>query len=264
MAIDLKEVRDIAIVIIALAFGFSLKYTDVLTYSNWYGAFTLMLVLVAISIAVHEFAHKLVAGKFSAEVKPKVWYVGIAIMLILLMITDKFVFAAIWAVSISSVRLLRPSRSWPHLGPRERAVIAASGLLANLALAILAKMLVPTLGDIATKLMMINLTLAIFNLVPFFTLLPVMMTQIAAQKPINAPYVEGEFIFFGAKTGWIFLFVFSVILAIGLWFFSATVSLLLAFLMALLLFVAWHYFFEPEHPSIMGGKSTSPSFRKYK
>jgi ABC-type multidrug transport system permease subunit len=123
---------------------------------------------------------------------------------------------------------------------------------------------VPTLGEIATKLMMINLTIALFNLVPFFTLLPIMMKQKSAQKAISAPYVEGEFIFFGAKTGWVFLFAFSVVLTICLLIFSATASLLLAFLMAILLFIAWHYFFEHERLSIMDEKSTSPSFRKYK
>jgi hypothetical protein len=131
-----------------------------------------------------------------------------------------------------------------------------------LALAVIAKALVPVFGLLAVKLMTINLTIALFNLVPFFTLLPIIALQKAKRKALEAPYVEGEFVFFGSRTLWVFLFAFALILAISLLFLGALTSVLLALLLAFLLFVAWHYFFEPEHLPMMEMKE--PSFRHYK
>ena len=263
MAIDYKEFRDLSAIIIALAFGFAYKFAGPATLSNWSANFILILVLVAISILVHEFAHKIVARKFGADVKPQIWLSGIIIMLLVMVLTNGFIiFAAIWAVSIIPIRLFRPGRTSIHTGPQERSVIAMSGLLANLGLAVVAKLLFPVLGDVALKLMTINLTIALFNLVPFFTLLPMLALQRMKQRAIEAPYVEGEYIFFGSRTGWVFLFVFSAVLTASLFFLGAIVSVALALILAVMLWIAWHYFFEAE--SIKDVKMTSPSFRSYK
>jgi len=180
-----------------------------------------------------------------------------------MVLTNGFIiFAAIWAVSIIPIRLFRPGRTSIHTGPQERSVIAMSGLLANLGLAVVAKLLFPVLGDVALKLMTINLTIALFNLVPFFTLLPMLALQRMKQRAIEAPYVEGEYIFFGSRTGWVFLFVFSAVLTASLFFLGAIVSVALALILAVMLWIAWHYFFEAE--SIKDVKMTSPSFRSYK
>lgn len=263
MATSNTEIRDSIAVIVALAFGFAYKFTGSATLSNWSGNFILVFILVAISILIHDFVHKLVARKFLADVKSQIWLSGIVVMLILLVITNGWlVFAAIWAVSIIPLRLMRPGRTWPHLGPRERSIIAVSGPLANLGLAVVAKALVPIFGVLATKLMTINLTIALFNLIPFFTLLPIIALQKTKEKALEAPYVEGEFVFFGSRTLWVFIFAFSIALGVCLLYLSALVSVLLALFLAFLLFVAWHYFFEPEHLPIMEMKG--PSFRHYK
>ncbi len=262
MAIDYKEFRDLTAIIVALAFGFSIKFTHIVTISNWSANFILILVLVAISVLIHEFAHKIVARKFGADVKPQIWLSGVVIMLVLLVLTDSFVFAAIWAVSIIPIRLFRPGRTYTHLGPRERSVIAMSGLLANIALAVVAKLFVPVLGDVATKLMTINLTIVLFNLIPFFTLLPIIAMQKHKLRAIEAPYVEGEYIFFGSRTGWVFLFAFSLVLAASLFFLGALASVILALILAFVLWIAWHYFFEPE--ALKEIKVKGPSFRSYK
>lgn len=263
MAIDPKEFRDTIAIIVALAFGFAYKFSGPATLSNWSANFILVLILVAISVLIHDFVHKIVARKFLADVKSQIWLSGIIIMLVLLVVTNGWlVFAAIWAVSIIPLRLMRPGRTWPHLGPRERSIIAVSGPLTNLALAVFAKALVPVLGSVATKLMTINLAIALFNLVPFFTLLPIISMQWAKQKALEAPYIEGEFVFFGSRTLWVFIFAFSLILAACLWFLGAIASVLLSLLLAFLLFVLWHYYFELEHLPEQTMKG--PSFRHYK
>jgi hypothetical protein len=81
-------------------------------------------------------------------------------------------------------------------------------------------------------------------------------------KAIEAPYVEGEYIFFGSRTGWVFLFIFSIALAASLFFLGAIISIILALILAFALFVAWHYFFEPE--VLPGMKPRNPGFRSYK
>jgi hypothetical protein len=264
MATKYADIYSVIAVILALAFGFSYKFEGPATLDNWFGTFIIVLILVAISILVHELAHKVVATKFMADVKPQIWFSGIIIMLLVLFVSNgAIVFTAIWAVSIIPLRLFRSNRTWPHLGPREGAVIALAGLLANLGLAVVAKLLVPTFGDLATKLMVINLSIALFNLIPFFTVLPVLAIQRFRETKLNSPYIEGEFIFFGSRTGWVFLLVFALVLSGGLLVFGATASVFLALVLALVLFVAWHYFFEPENLTIMD-KTTSPSFRKFK
>jgi hypothetical protein len=263
MATSNTEIRDSIAIIVALAFGFAYKFSGPATLSNWSANFILILILVAISILIHDFVHKIVARKFLADVKSQIWLSGIVVMLILLVITNGWlVFAAIWAVSIIPLRLMRPGRTWQHIGPRERSIIAVSGPLSNLALAVVAKALVPVFGTIAIKLMTINLAIALFNLVPFFTLLPVIALQWTKEKALEAPYVEGEFVFFGSRTLWVFIFAFTLILATSLLFLGAVASVLLALFLAFLLFVAWHYYFESE--MLPGMEMKGPSFRKYR
>jgi hypothetical protein len=263
MAFDDIEIRNLIIVIIALAFGFAYKFSGPATLSNWSLNFILVLTLVAISVLIHDCVHKLVAKEFLANVKTEVWFSGILIMLILLVLTSGWlVFAAIWAISITPLKLMRPGRTWPHLGPKERAIIAISGPLSNLVLAIIAKSFIPIFGTLATKLMTINLTIALFNLFPFFTLFPIIALQKTKQKVLEAPYIEGEFVFFGSRTLWLFVFVFALTLAVCLLYLGVIVSILIAFFLAIFLFVSWHYYFEPETLPEM--KRGGPSFRHYK
>ena len=271
---DIAELKVLLVVTLLLAFGFAYRFSGPATLSNWFGNFILMIILVGISVLVHEIFHRKIAGKFVAKVRSKIWLSGVVIFLILLLLTNgSFIFAAIWAITITPLRLLRPGRLWPHLGPRERALIAASGPLANLGLAIVAKILQPVLGLLSEQLIIINIWLAVINLIPFFTLLPIIAAQkgTLAAKPIETPYVEGEFLFFGNRPLWVLVFFFTLVAGIGLVFLGLFASIILALVLALAIFIAWHYFLEPESgiPAVkMGGPhgttAKGPSFRKYK
>lgn len=250
--IEPTELRDLTIAALVLAFCFGgIRWEGPFTFSAWAISFLYTLFLVAISIAVHEIAHRYVAVRHMAKVSSRIWWSGVVAALILVVLSNiifnvSFVFAALWAVSISSLQIYRPGKPAPkwHLGPYERAKIAVSGSLANFGLAIIAKMF----G--ATTLMNINLWIAVLNLFPFFTLFPIIF---ARQTPVGqklmekgAPYVEGEFVFFGSRPLWAFTFVFILVAGIALSFLGLVLSLILAFLIAASLWVAWNYYFEPK------------------
>ena len=245
----LSELKDIILVILILAFGFSYRFTGPATLDNWFGNFIVVIILVLFSILVHEIVHKLVAAKFSVLVTPKIWWSGVIVMVILLVFSGGLiVFAAPWAVAMKPFRLMKPGKPWPHVGPKEYAIIALSGPMANLGLAIIAKLLSPALGLISTKLITMNIFIAIFNLVPFFTILPIMFFQWAKLKPLEAPYVEGEFVFFGSRPLWIFVFIFTLVTGASLIYFNVLISIVLAFILAAAIWVAWHWFLEPAAP----------------
>jgi len=245
------ELRDLTIAVLVLAFCFGFRWEGPKTFGMWALNFILMFVLVAFSIAIHESAHRWLAAKYLARVRSKLFLSGIIAALVLVFITNGFfIFAALWAITISSIYTYRPGRPYPkwHLGPYERAKIALIGPLANFGLAIVAKMLIPIMGTVAEKLMIINIWLAVINLFPFFTLLPILFWQMAPviKKEIakGTPYIEGEYVFFGSRPLWLFSFVFVIVGGLALVSLGLFLSLALAFLVAFGLYLAWHYWLE--------------------
>jgi len=267
-----KELGTIAIIILLLSFGFSYRFEGPPTLPTWVGNFALCLLAVTLAILVHEAAHKIVGARYHIYVEPKLWISGIAALLLGVFISGgRFVFAAPWAVSMQA-RPLRPGMPWPHVSPKEKAIVALAGTLANIGFAIVAKLLVPVLGPFAQKLIDINTAIAIYNLVPFFTILPILAFQWASLKPIDAPYIEGEYVFFGNRPLWAFVFAFSILITLSLKFLSAALSIVLSFICALGLWFLWHYFFEPEPPtkgpwpvkSTFIATEKGPTYKSYK
>ncbi|MGB9674984.1 MAG: hypothetical protein ACP5IJ_00680 [Candidatus Nanoarchaeia archaeon] len=240
-----SELGTIAAIILLLAFGFSYRFEGPPTLTTWAGNFLICLIAVTMAVLVHEVAHKVVGAKLHIDVEPKLWISGIvALLLGVLFSHGLFVFAAPWAVAMRG-RALRPGMPWPHISPKEKAVVAVAGILANLAFAIVAKLLVPFAGPFAEKLISINCAIAVYNLVPFFTILPILAFQWSSLKRIEAPYIEGEYVFFGNRPLWAFVFVFAILLSISLKFLSIGLSLLISILGSIGLWIVWHYFFEP-------------------
>lgn len=252
------ELKDLSIVVLVLAFCFAFRWEGIKTIGAWAINFILVLILVILSLAVHEVAHRWIAAKYLARVRSKIFLSGIIAALVLVFVTNGyFIFAALWAVTITSIYKLRPGKGYPkwHLGPYERAKIAIVGPLASFSLAIVAKLLIPIFGVVAQKLMIINLWIAIINLFPFFTLLPIVFWRMSPiiQKEIakGTPYVEGEFVFFGSRAMWAFSFVFMLVGGLGLVFIeSLLLSLIIAFAIAFTLYLAWHYRFEGARPKL--------------
>jgi len=265
--IDKPELRDLSIAILALAFAFSWKFAGPATFGNWTGNFILVLFLVLISVFVHEIVHRFVAKKYHARVTSKLFMSSVIAMLIIVVLTNgNLVIAVPWAVSIIPLYFYRPGRASPHLGPYESAFIAAAGPLSNFFMAVVAKLLIPQLGLIAQKLMVINISLAVFNLIPFLTVLPTILAQTPAlmfggKRLTNVPYVEGEFVFFGSRLLWLFTFAFVLVAGLCLFITGILASVIIALIVAAVLWVLWH-FWEPE--LLPGQEKTIPvSWQEY-
>jgi hypothetical protein len=279
---ELNELKDLIPVILILAFGFSYQtclglskscqLIKTISLGSWFGNFFLVLILVAISVLVHEAAHKIVASKFMAVVKSKLWLSGIIVMLLLMFLSNGWViFAALWAVLIRPWRLFKPGKPFPHLGPRERALIGLAGPMANLGLALFAKLI----GPVGAKLMVINIYLAIFNLLPLLTLLPILALQrgreILRRTPFETPYMEGDYVLFGNRPLWVFVFIFTIVVSVAMFYFGLFASIMTALIAAVAIFIVWHWFLEPETepffktmgPATGGAKGTGITFRNY-
>src|SRR3972149_2989162 len=195
-----QELIDLSIIIIALGFAFSFRFDGPATLGNWFSNLILVLMLVLISVIVHEAVHKLIGRKFLVDVKTLLWPSGIITLLVLSIITfGWFVFAAPWAVAMKPLRKGQFARPHTTLTLRQMGLIALAGPMANLGLATIAKTLAPGLGPVADKLILINVSLAVFNLFPFFTVIPIFIAQRLSAKRLDAPYVEGEFVFFASR-----------------------------------------------------------------
>ncbi len=57
---------------------------------------------------------------------------------------------------------------------------------------------------------------------------------------------EGEIVFFGSKALWIFTFVFVIMSAALLIWLGALLSILIAGVLATIMFLIWHQKFEPK------------------
>jgi hypothetical protein len=277
---ELNELKDLIPVILILAFGFSYQtclglskscqLIKTISLGNWFGNFFMVLILVAISVLVHEAAHKIVASKFMAVVKSKLWLSGIIAMLLLMFISNGWViFAALWAVLIRPWRLFKPGKPFPHIGPREYALIGLAGPMANLGLALFAKLI----GPVGAKLMVINIYLAIFNLLPLLTLLPILALQrgreMLSRTPFEAPYMEGDYVLFGNRALWVFVFIFTIVVSVAMFYLGLFASIMTALIAAVAIFIVWNWFLEPESAPFSnvkgpGGKGTGPTFRNYR
>jgi len=247
------ELRDLVIATLVLTFCFAYRWEGPRTFSVWASNFILVFILVILSVAVHEIAHRWLAKKYLARVRSKLFLSGVLAALVLVFLSNGyFIFTALWAITITSIYTYRPGRPYPewHLGPYERAKIAVVGPIANFILALIAKLFVPVFGQVAEKLVLINVWIAAVNLFPFFTLLPIVVWQklpkISKSIQRGTPFVEGEYVFFGSRPIWIFTFIFVIVGGLGLIYGSLLFSLILAFLVAFGIYLVWFFWVELE------------------
>jgi hypothetical protein len=262
--IDIFNKQELVVLLIgalALAFGFSFRFEGPASLSNWAGNLILVLMIVIAAIVAHMLAAKLVANKFLATAKAEIWPSGLVALIVLTIATlGFFVFAVPWLLKIIPGKK-GFGRPYSVTSLRQMGLIALAGPMANLAFAIIAKALESGLGLVAEKIILINVAIAVLNLVPFWTILPI----IAAQKvkpSLEHSYAEGELLFFSSRPLWVFVFFFTLITGLSLLFLSITSSLIIAVLTAGTIWVIWHYLWEPE--GIPESKMGGPSFRKYK
>jgi len=257
---DKSEFKLLATTTLVLGFCFSFRDWGISQFNIGIGIrnFILATVLVAISIAIHEIVHKR-----DAIVEFKTWNSLLFAALLITILTNGYViFAAVWVVVISSKYILRPKHKSPHLGPWERAKIAAIGPFSNFILALIAGVLFMRTGAFVwNKLMIINFWLAAMNLFPFFRVIP--LTMMVGQGDVRAmthklkkvvwhkndiPYMEGEMVYFGSRILGTFLLTLTVTTAIiTVYFDRILLALGIGILSSIVIFFIAYHYIEPKY-----------------
>ena len=188
---DIREIRDILISAIALAFVFS--YSGWSQIDNILSVFPYAVLAVSVGFVLHELAHRYFARKYECRAEYKMWKQGLLLAVAITLLTDgRFVFAAPGAVMIyPRVDLWGNVK---ELSSRRFGIISIAGPLTNLALAgafFAASLLWPS--QILLMGMQINIWLGLFNMIPF-------------------PPLDGSKVFSWSKMIWIAFFaVFAVL-----------------------------------------------------
>ncbi|MBI4895649.1 MAG: hypothetical protein HY831_04105 [Candidatus Aenigmarchaeota archaeon] len=161
---ELKEVRDLAIAAIVLAFVFVYKGYDHLDITL--NLLPFGLVAVSLSFIFHEMAHRYFARKYEHHAEFQIWPIGLAIAIGLALITDgAFVFAAPGAVMI-----FQRADLWgnvKYMSRKQLGIVGISGSVVNMILAVGF-----TIAALATGWTLlytgtfINVWLALFNMIP--------------------------------------------------------------------------------------------------
>ncbi len=160
-----KELTDLLVSWITLSAAFALLLSknglDQLGFSN---ALAISALAVGTGFLLHELSHKYVAIYFGAKAEFRAWNIGLIFALVLAVFTS-FIFAAPGAVYIYGKKITI----------RENGIISLAGPLTNIVIGLLSfgiEALYQT-GDItmtAHWVGVINLSLAMFNLLPLFIL----------------------------------------------------------------------------------------------
>lgn len=159
------------LVLIALAFGFSLSFRDWggIEFDYKMGAFNFIntSLIVFLSVVAHECGHKLWAlhRGYTAQLRP--WKLGILITLFLAFLSNGYLpFLAYSGVYIYHLKLERLGRFRYYTNLSEHATISMMGPMANMLLALLFKVLMPLNPYWMHQAMVINLLLALMNMIP--------------------------------------------------------------------------------------------------
>jgi hypothetical protein len=268
----------LAVIVLGFLFSFRLWGLDVFSVSAGFFNWLYMSGLAVVALGGHILTQKAMARHFYAISRFKLWGLGVVISIVLIFLTKGwFIWASVGCAAVSAKYFIRPGKKVAGLSPYETAKIVATGTFASIGLAVLGKLLIPYFGTIAEQFMNMNLWIAVFSVIPLFLIRVFGALHIAkwfspwkkkrALKP-GKPWVygkpswsilegtlkrvgkmylsEGEIVFFGSKALWIFTFVFVIMSAALLIWLGALLSILIAGVLATIMFLIWHQKFEPK------------------
>lgn len=162
--IDLEEITEITISVLALSVAVTLAYNGLGIFSDlkaFFIMFILFLTTVGTGFIIHEMAHKVSAMHFGAYARFKMWVNGLLLMLATSFFG--FIFAAPGAVYIYSNTITK----------RENGLVSLAGPAVNIAISLFFigfNVFFPTTVSGITVWILgarINAFLALFNMIPF-------------------------------------------------------------------------------------------------
>lgn len=246
-----KEITYLLIVTVILAFVFGFNDNrETFEISYWLANFAKMLVIVGLSVFVHDFAHDIAAKKYGFISEYRLWGIkkfrlfgkdkfprtyslfgrkitvssfpiGILIALLVTLLSNgRLFFTAISSYGLMVKRSYRLGKRFVEVTDFEEAKIALAGPMANVLVAILFGAF--NGSGIFTDIILIN------SLMPVFDMLPL-------------PGLDGFKVFAGSKAMYVFTFLLVLGIAILIRQFSALAALFAALGIAFLFLIIYAY-----------------------
>ncbi|MBI2670968.1 hypothetical protein HYX18_03260 [Candidatus Woesearchaeota archaeon] len=226
-----KKHLILSIILLSVIFGFDDKRPE-FVLSLWLSNFFVILILVSISLILHEMSHKIVANKIGAIADYRLWaiqrfgfrrrsalpitifnfkinnfYIGAFLGILLAIVSKgKFIFAAIGQTLLSIDINKRAHKNLKELQKSEVISIAIIGPLVSLILIAIFKILGWNEG------VLINSMLAIYSMLPF-------------------PRLDGNYIFFRSP----FTYLFFVLFTLAFLLLINNINIIMTFIIALVL-----------------------------
>ena len=228
------EVRDLTISALLLGFLFSIAL-GTFTYRTPSDAvvnFFVALAIVAPALIFHELAHKFMAQKYDCKANYELWPSGAIMSLLFTLLTaGRVIFAALGAVMIKTSYSTRLGYKYIGLSSEEMGKIALAGPLVNIALSVIGFILLPFSRSFFVPFAQINAIIALFNLIPF-------------------PPLDGAKIFSWSRLVWLGVSISGIILFFLTPVLGVLLSIVLAVLSLVIIFILVRLFSPWHHPKI--------------
>lgn len=246
-----NELKYFAIIILTLTFAFAFNDNSAeFAWSSWLANFLKVLVFVAVSVFVHDFAHDMAAKKYGFISEYRIWGIkrfgwhkpsfprkmrifgremeinafplGIILCILITIVSNgKLFFTAVSSYGLVIKRTQRFGHKIIEVTDFEEAKIALAGPMANILLAIIFKLASP--GGLFAGMVLINSVMPVYDMLPFFGL-------------------DGMKVLGGSRPLYVFGFLFIVGMAVLLHFLGAVPALIIALALTAIFFLAylWH------------------------
>ncbi len=244
-----KEVRDIAITILVLAFvfGFDDKQPT-FRLGFWLMNLLRFALIASTAVIVHDIAHKFVASRYSIVTKYRLWGVqhiwfherrkiafrirgmtlkeipiGIVLALLITFYSmGRFFFIALESFELFPQKHRRMGRRFLEVTDLENGFIALSGPIANMMLAFLFRIL-----NLQNDVVIVNSLFALFHMLPISSL-------------------DGAKVFFGSRVLYVLGLSFILFLSIFLQYAGAATGLALSIVLAVIAVVVFFLLYNKD------------------
>ena len=223
-----KEIRDLLITIIMLAFAFSFNKWGDETFNLAIGIknFINAVILVGLSMLARESMKKLFALKRGFNYEYKAWFFGLIASLILAFLTNgTLMLFFVGSMIVYNLEGHRLGHFRYGLNPRDFSHIAIGGLLGNLILVLFFKSMLGIFpgNELIRTAMNLNMLFVIFNILPI-------------------PPMDGFYILYNSRmyyAFWLSFFIITCLLSYVFgWIFSIIAALILAAVLAVVYYIS--------------------------
>ncbi|MBW2964550.1 hypothetical protein KY363_03750 [Candidatus Woesearchaeota archaeon] len=223
------EKRGLIITVAVLAFIFSFREWGTETFDVTVGTTNLLIsiVLVAIAMLVHEATHRVIALWLGYRTQFKAWITGLVIGLVVAFVSNgTLVFLAPGQLVFTHLPIHRLGKGYYELTYKHLGWVAMSGSIANMLFAVLLKIVYVATGiGVVQKLMMINIWIAIFDMLPI-------------------PPYNGSRTFFGSRYVYVFILGTLIGIAALLYYLSGIVPILGGIVLGALMLLVFFRFID--------------------